>query len=215
MNTRTLLALPYEIARAPLAVIDTQIAQRLPQDSLPRLAFDRALGSYDQFAGRLLANKAIVEQGTDRITRSGKLAEALTLENDAAAKREQAQQAGSAGRRSARELREAAQQRVADGLDVADATERRGKQAAATGARRQAAKDKQAVQERTEQRTTSIRRQARQSDQVANARQTAARKAAEAKLDDAAQTRKAARATRADADKLGDLTDAKKDARTS
>ena len=52
MNARTLLVVPYKFYRLPLAVVDEQVARRLPADSAPRLVFDRALGSYDRLAGQ-------------------------------------------------------------------------------------------------------------------------------------------------------------------
>ena len=213
MNALVLLTVPYEITCAPLTLVDTQIARRLPQDSPPRLAFDRALGTYDQLAGRLLANEAIAQQGTDRLRRSSNLAQATVLEREAAARREQAAQVGQAGRDSAQQKRQAAQQRAEDGLDAAQDTERRGKQAAASDARGQAARDKQAIQQRTDERSGAIRQGLTQSDQAANARQTAARKTAKAKLDDVAETKGDARSARADANKLGDLADAKENER--
>ena len=63
MNARTMLAVPYKLYRVPLAVVDEQVAHRLPADSAPRLVFDRALGSYDRLAGRLLCDVAVAEQG--------------------------------------------------------------------------------------------------------------------------------------------------------
>jgi hypothetical protein len=124
MNARTLLALPYKFYRVPLAVVDEQVARRLPADSGPRLVFDRALGSYDRLAGRLLGDVAVAEQGSDRIARSAKLAGAVALERDAAAHRDQAAEEIESGQRSAALKRKAAQQRLADGLDEANARER-------------------------------------------------------------------------------------------
>ena len=111
MNTRTLIAIPYELTRAPLWVIDTQLVQRLPRDSFPRLAFDRALGSYDQFAGRLLANDDIVRMGIDRATRSEMLADAIGLERGATEQQGKRVAVANARQQATRQ-KQAAQQRA-------------------------------------------------------------------------------------------------------
>lgn len=210
MNTRTLIAIPYELTRAPLWVIDTQLVQRLPRDSFPRLAFDRALGSYDQFAGRLLANDDIVRLGIDRATRSEMLTDAIGLERGAAKHREEADETAAAGRESAQQKRAAAQHRMVDGVHAAETTEQQGKRVAVANARQQATKQKQAAQQRAERRTATIRERLAQKDKAADTRQATARRTASAKLDDAAAAKAAARRTRSDANKLGTLADAKK-----
>lgn len=214
MKPRILITIPYGIARGPISVM-TKIAHRLPADSYPRVAFDRALGSYDQFAGRLLEDDAIVRRGTLRASRSNELAEAVGLERQAAARREQADQVADAGHESAEEKRRAAKERAANALDVAEATERRGKREASARARSQAARTKQAVQARATSRATGVRQQAERVEKAAEARQSNARRGADAKLQDVTRTKATARQARADADRLGSLAEAKKAARKS
>ena len=55
----TLIALPYELARLPLAIVDNGLSSRLPETSGPRVALDRAIGSADKLAGALLRNDQI------------------------------------------------------------------------------------------------------------------------------------------------------------
>lgn len=49
----TVIALPYEIARLPLAIVDDNLLNRLPATSGPRVRLDRTIGSVDKIAGTL------------------------------------------------------------------------------------------------------------------------------------------------------------------
>ncbi len=213
MNSRTILVLPYQLTRTPLSLVDTQLAQRLPEDSRPRMVFDRALGAYDQFAGRLLANDAIVQLGTDRIVRSGKIAAALTLEREAAERRDAAAAAAQTGRQQAAEKAQRAQDRAIDGLEEAEATERDGKRAAAERARDLAARKKQQADARAQQRTEAIQHDVQRVEAAADARKTNAQQTAKASLSEATKDREDAAAKRADADQLGTLAAQKRQAR--
>jgi hypothetical protein len=213
MNPGILLTVPYKLYRVPLAVLDHHVAQRLRVDSPPRLAFDRALGSYDRMDGRLLNNDDIAEQGRERIARSGKLAGAVALERDAAARREQAAKAAVSGHRSATAKRQQARRRLADGLDAADAAERQGKQRAATRARAQAKDKKQRADAVTKRRVNSIHDGLKQVDAATEAKLRQTRRGAKAKLDDAATTKAAANSARANADQLGQLATSKRNSR--
>jgi hypothetical protein len=214
MNTRTLLTVPYKLYRAPLAVLDQLAAQRLRADSPPRLVLDRALGSYDRLAGRLLDDDDIAAQGSDRIARSAKLADAVTLERDAAARREQAAEAANAGQQNAAAKHEEAKQRLADGLDRADTTERRGKQHAATQARAQAKSAKRQTDAGTNQRVSAIQQGLQRVDAVTDAKLQQTRRGANAKLEDASATKTAANSARVRADQLGDLAATKRNSRS-
>lgn len=214
MNTKTLRAAPYKLARLPWTVVDQQFAQRLPADSAPRLVFDRALGSCDQFAGRLLGDGDIVEQGRDRIARSEDLAEAVALERSAEAHREQAAEVVSTAGANAEDKRAEAARRFAEGLDEADAAERQGKKQATTRARSNAAADKDEINKRTKQRVSSVQDGLKQVDALTDAKLGQARRSAAAKRDDAASTAAEAKSARADANKLGQLSAAKRTTRT-
>ena len=215
MNTKTLCTAPYKLARLPWTVVDQQVAQRLPADFAPRLVFDRALGSWDQLAGRLLRDGDLAAQGRQRIARSDDLAEAIRLERSAAAHREQAAEVGSAASAKAEEKRTEAAQRFAEGQHEADATERQGKKLATTRARKKAAADQQDIDQLTEQRVTSIQDGLKKVDAVTDAKLRQARHTAAAKIDDAAATADDAASARADADKLSNLSAAKRANRTS
>lgn len=212
VNSRTMLVLPYQLTRTPLTLLDLQIARRLPQDSRPRMVFDRALGTYDRLAGRLLADDAITQLGTDRIARTGKIAAALTLESEAEQSRDAAAAAAQAGRDKAAEKAQQAQDRAVDGLEAASA-EREAKKAAADQARSLAARKKQQAAARARKRADAIERDVQRVEAAADARKNRAQQAAQAKLTDATQERATAAAKRGDADQLGTLAAQKRQAR--
>ena len=154
----TVIALPYEIARLPLAIVDDNLLNRLPETSGPRVRLDRTIGSVDKLAGTLLRNRDIAERGVDRIERSEKLLTADRLEQEAATRREKASETAAAGRRKAAQKRRVAQDR-ASGLDEAEAAEARGKQQATAKAAKTAAAKKAAATRRAESRTAAAKRE--------------------------------------------------------
>ena len=62
----TVIALPYEILRLPLAVLDTGLSA-LSETSGARVTLDWAIGTSDKLAGSLLRNDEIARRGADRI----------------------------------------------------------------------------------------------------------------------------------------------------
>ena len=166
--------------------------------------FDRALGSYDQFAGRLLENATVTQHGSDRIARSGKLAHLVTLEREAAQRREAADAAARSGQKARQ-----ADQRAADGLREAEATEREGKKAAAEHARSIAERKKEQADARAHDRAGAIEDELEHTA-AADACITAAQQDERERLDEAAQQRSAAADKRSDADQLGTLADKKR-----
>jgi hypothetical protein len=54
MNNGDLIAIPYVLVRVPLAVLDSKVVHRLPDDSPSRLIFDRQVGSLDRLMRRML-----------------------------------------------------------------------------------------------------------------------------------------------------------------
>jgi uncharacterized Ntn-hydrolase superfamily protein len=215
MNTRKLLTLPYRAYRAPLAVLDARVATRLPSESAPRLVIDRVLGSYDQFAGRLLKDTSVYQQGAERIERTRKITDAVALERRAAERRATAESIAEAGEQQAEEKAEQAVDHLAEGLDAAEETERRGKQAAAERARSTAAQRKQAADAKASQRLKSVEQSVERTETAAQARTRRAQDTAKAKLSDVADERAEARSKRSDAAQLDSLVEAKKAERTA
>lgn len=209
----TLLALPYELARLPLAMIDARLSERLAETSGARLALDRTLGTVDKLAGTLMGNRTIVERGADRLERSEKLLTAARLEEQAEARREQARDTAAAGRREATQKRMAAQDRAVSGLDEADATEARGKseaedKAAKTKAAKQATADQKAARH-----AATVQERKERVDSAAEAKKNAAAREAKEELKDVRETKQSAADARTDAERLHELTEAKKQER--
>lgn len=207
------IALPYEIARLPLALVDDRLLGRLPESSAPRVALDRTLGSADKLAGSLLGNPVIAQRGADRIERSSRLATASRLEKEAAARRKEAHETIVEGREEADEKRKAARDRAVSGLDEAAAAEARGKQEAEAQAARTAAAKKSAADTRAAARAETVEQRKERVESAAENKQKAARRKAKAELDEARETQEAATEARADAEKLSDLTEVKKQKR--
>jgi hypothetical protein len=205
----TLIALPYEVARLPLVIVDN-LADRLPETSGPRVALDRTIGSADKLAGTLLANRDIAKRGADRIERTDRLLTAARLEQEAETRREQARETAVAGRRKATRQRRTAQNRAASGLAEAEAAEARGRQEARARATKAASAKRAAADKRAASRTGSAEERKRRADSAAEARRRTAQRKAKAELDDARATKRSADEARADAERLSDLADAKK-----
>jgi hypothetical protein len=214
MNARKLLTLPYRAYRTPLATLDAGLGRRLPKDSPPMLILERILGSYDQFAGRLLNDDAVTRRGTERLERTGKLADAALLERRAAERRTTAERIGEAGADEAADKADQAAGRLAAGLDAAAETEGRRKQEAAKRARTTAAQRKQAADAKATQRRRSVQERVEQTESAADKRAKAAQNTAKAKLNEVADERAAASGKRSDAEQLDSLVETKRDART-
>ena len=77
--------LEYSLLRLPATVLQKQVVVRfLQDDSALRLGFERALGSLDEKAGRLLDDQALITRGSALRRRSEVLADAARLEESAA-----------------------------------------------------------------------------------------------------------------------------------
>jgi hypothetical protein len=196
MNTmiNTLIALPYELARLPLTVVDKTLAGRMDETSAPRVTFDRAIGSADKLAGALLSNRNLAQRGAKRLERSDKLVTAVRLEQQAEVRRTEAAQKLESGRDEAARKRQQAKGKAAAGLVEADAAEARAKQEAKTKATRSATAKKAAASKRA-------------------ATKTATARSSKDEIKDARETKQSAAEARADAERLSDLADAKKQER--
>ncbi|MGY2876245.1 hypothetical protein ACVW00_003435 [Marmoricola sp. URHA0025 HA25] len=210
----TVIALPYELARLPLALVDEKLSERLSETSIPRVALDRALGSADRLAGTVLGNPEIAGRGAERLARSRTLVTAAKLEGRAAGKRQQAREVVEAGFEEAARERDEAEGRVVAGLEEADSVEARGRQQARAGARKTAAGKKAAADRRAESRTRTVEQRKKNVESAAGARKKAAQLKAANELDEARQAEQKASEKHADAERLGDLAEATKAQRT-
>jgi hypothetical protein len=138
MNVRTLMYLPYQAARAPLALLDAQLVRRLRDDSPPRLALEQVLGSIDEVAGRLLKDENIERRGTDLRHRAGKVIHARQPEHQAAARRGGATQTLPKARLKAAKSRTYAQNRQRESLREAAENEAKTRRATTRLTRAQA-----------------------------------------------------------------------------
>ncbi len=206
----TLIALPYELARKPAVLVDAGLSARLEEDSLPRVTLGRAIGSADMVVGTLLRNPDIARRGADRIERSSKLATAARLEEEAATRRDQARETVVSGRQDAEQKREAARDRVTSGLAEAEVVEAQKKQEAEARAAERAADKKAAADKRAANRTATIEQRKERVETAAETKKKAAQRDARSELDEARETRQSAAEARADAERLDDLTEAKK-----
>jgi hypothetical protein len=215
MQTKNITTVPYRVARAPIALLDRTVMTRFADDSSARIAFDRAVGSLDVVAGRVLRNDDLAGQGAQRIDRARKLARATELETHAAQQRSKADEVEREGAKTASAKRDEAQQRAAEGLSEAARTEAAGKQAAAQHAREQAAQAKQHAAARGNRKLSTIRQGLKQTEAVAEAREHLAEDKAKAEVSAATKQKAAARRRRKDADELGDLATQKRRQRAS
>lgn len=207
----TLIALPYELMRKPLAAADARLTDKLPEPVGARLGW--ALGSADKLAGTALRHPGIAQRGTERLERSSKLLTANRLEDEAQTRREQARQEQAAGRREAARKRQAAQERAAHGFKEADEAELRDKREAQDDAEKAAASKKAAANERAASRRSTAERRKEQVTSVAEATQQIAQGRTKAELADARESKRAADEARDDAERLSELTAAKKQQR--
>ena len=209
----TLIALPYELARTPFVMLDNSLSDRLPESSVPRVTLDRAIGSADRIAGTILRNPDIAQRGAERIERSEKLTTAARLEQQAEVRRKQAEETLDRGRKEAAAQRKAAEDHVDEGLAEADRAEARGKREATARATQTAAAKKATAAKKAANRTAVVERRKATVSSAAEAKKKAAQRTTRAKLDEANENKRAADAARSDAERLSDLTEAKKQER--
>jgi hypothetical protein len=215
VNTRTLLRLPYQAARTPLAVLDMKLVKRLPADSRPRLAFERFVGSIDEVAGRMLNDCRVEKHGTEVRERADTLSEAVGLEQDAAQRRSAAEKTIHDAEQQASELREDARRRQREGVQAAVQNEQKEKQAAVRRARAQAAASKRQAEAKAASRLETVEQQRQRAETRAGVRTAQATAQAKSSVADAAQKKATARGRRAQADQLGELSEAKQQDRKS
>lgn len=208
-----LIALPYKLVRTPIDLIDNTLFERLPETSIPRVTLDRVIGSSDKFAGALLGDPDIAGRGAARLERSETLRQAAKLEREADTRRKQAQEEFADGREEAARMRKAAEDRVSESLDEAEALEAREKREASATARKAATAKKAAADQKAASRNTTIAQRRQSVATAAEAKQKSAQREAKVKVDEAREVEQSAAESRADADRLSDLTKAKKQER--
>lgn len=74
MKLHQTAVIPFAVVRVPLYLLDQHLVRRLPTASSTRIAFDRALGTVDLWAGRLIDDPTISARGQSRLTDARALA---------------------------------------------------------------------------------------------------------------------------------------------
>jgi hypothetical protein len=207
---RTLIAMPYELARLPLVIIDNSLSRRLPETSAARMTVDRAIGSADLVAGALIHDRVIAKRGTDRIGHADKIRKVARLEHEAGVRRKQARQAAVVGTENAAEKRQSAQARAVSGLAEAEAAEARGTQQARATAVRTASATKAAADKRAASSTEAVQQRKRRVASSTAAKKSVAQRRAKAEIGTASEAKKSAAEARADAARVRNLAAAKK-----
>lgn len=205
--------LQYKVLRLPASLFESQLMARLSDESPLRLAYEKALGSVDERAGRLLDDEGIEKRGTALRRRSEILGKAVALEAKAQARKDEAEQKLQAEQKDAAQQREQAKNTRQQGVQQAAQTEKAEKERVRreTEAREQA--EKQAAVQAAEKR----KQQAEDAAKAAKARIAAEEKAdtaaPKAQLKQASELAKDAADKKSQAERLGELADVEKDSR--
>lgn len=207
MKLAGVLRVPYEMWRLPLRVIERQVVSRLPEDALPRVAFERWLGMADEMAGQLLGDRQTARRGEALKERADALSRAVTLEETAKRKRARADEQLERERELARKDRAAAQEQHQQAVAKTRAEEQARKRKAAQQAQRRA----RAAKKRADEKAAAQAQAADEAKRAEQARITAQEKAkvepATEKLQDAAGKLTEAAAKRSEADRVEELTE--------
>src|SRR5687768_13742500 len=105
---RKAAALEYKLLRLPATLVESTLITRLDDESPLRLAYEKALGSVDEKAGKLLDDESLTKRGSALRRRSEVLAKAVALEEKAEARKAEAQQTLQAEKQQAAQERQQA-----------------------------------------------------------------------------------------------------------
>lgn len=205
---RKAASLQYKLVRLPYTVIENQfVAKLLAQDSRARLAYERALGSLDERAGRLLGDSTLQRRGETLRRRSDILGTATTLEAKAEARKEEAAQKLTAEKEQAAQQRAEARTTQAEGARAAREAEREEKERIASETEAREKAEKERVEREAGQRTAKAKQTAAAQKKRIAAQEKADTAAPKAQLEDAAELSKGASKKRSQAERLGELAD--------
>jgi hypothetical protein len=216
MVPRQVLRLQYGVMRSTLQLVEDRVVSRvLPEDNPARLGYERALGTLDGTAGKLLGDPAAIRRGNAIAARAEALADAARLETQAGQVRRQGEdelkEGAAAAARRRRAAQETEQHRLAEASRRAAETKQHVEdQAERTAASRKAAADRAAKATRARA-SESLQATVR----AVTAREEAAAAPARAALADAATQRAKAAEQRKDAAHLADLAETAGDAGSS
>ena len=211
---RSVAVIEYKALRLPATLVQTQVIVRfLEEDSKLRLGFEKALGTLDEKAGSLLADKALTDRGRVLRRRSEILGKAVQLEEVADQRAAAAEATIREGRKKAEKTREQAakaqRQVVQEALREEQAEKARIERQAADRAKAEKKRVAAQTQAKVKAVTSTLDAQESRIDATEKAR-TAAPKA---QLEDAVTQKKTADAERAKAERLAQLADAERESR--
>lgn len=210
---RQFLRVQFNLARRPLQLIESQVVVRyLPADTSARRSYERMLGALDGFAGRSLGDGAALDRSRALEARDQAVVAAEKLEAQATRLGEQAQ--GKADDEvAATRRRSEATRTTARKVTGTRAQATKDRQQASAQADRQAAAAKAAVDARATARRRNTEEARRSTQEGIAEREARATAPAKETLERAADTKKAATQQKADADRLGELSNAEKEQR--
>lgn len=210
---RAVLKLQYQVARAPLQLIDDRFVARLDDEAPARLFYQRSLGMLDTAVGVALGDRDIQKRGATLVERSDALRRAADLDAAADENLKQADRELKATQEKAlRDKQEAFEETEDKARQVRADAQQRKRSAVEAAEKKMAASDKQADQ-LAEQRQKNVETAKRHEEEQIDAVERSAATAAGIKMADAQEKRVDAAATRVQADAIEDLADAEKENR--
>lgn len=211
---RKAAALEYSLLRLPVTLIESQLVTRfLEDDSALRLGFERALGTLDETAGRVLADEQLIRRGNALRRRSDVLANAARLEEQAAQRKAEADAELQADEQRVAAERKQAEKTRREGVRSATATERAEKKRVAAQAKAREQAEKQRIEQETGIKVQVASAQADAQEARIDAVERDATAAPKAQLSQATQEKAAANQQRAKAERLEGLVDAEREKR--
>lgn len=209
--TRTLITAEYSMLRLPLTVLENRVVGRyLDEDSRLRLGFEKTLGTLDAAVGRLVGDPELTRRGARLSHKSQLIEKAVTLEQKAEQRKQEAGASLKEANADAERKRTAAQARVQAEVKTIRQEQQSAKQAAAERAEAEARAREKDVERRTEAKLQAAgTRAAEQVERIAQRTQARTAKP-KAQLQDASDLAQDAHKERDAAERLHTLAEEEK-----
>jgi hypothetical protein len=201
------LRLQYQLARAPLQLLEEQVVGRLDAEAPARLLYERSVGRLDVAVGAALGAPEVQRRGAALIERSEALQRAAVLDEAADRAVDEAETDLEATQIAANVVREEAHADKIDEVTQARAAAAHEKVATINEAEKRVDKAKKQTDKAAAQRKEGVEAAKRNKQDRADAAAQSVTAVAEAKLDDADEKRAAAATEKAEADRTERLAD--------
>jgi hypothetical protein len=201
------LRLQYQLARAPLQLIEERVVGRLGSEAPARLLYERSVGRLDLVVGTALGAPDVQRRGAALIERSEALSRAAILDEAADRAVDEAETDLKDAVVAANLVREQAHEDKVDDVTQARAAAAHEKVAAINEAEERVEAVKEQTDQAAAQRKEAAEAAKRDKQKRADAAAQSVAAVAEAKLDDADDKRAAAAAKLAEADRTERLAD--------